>query len=72
MNIKLSPRQQALTEIVLLISGAALASFLLVLVIENGWFIYVGVAMIAYGFFGLLKFYYEGRVKVLESQSKKD
>ena len=71
MNTKLSPQQQALTEIVLLIAGAVLASFLLVLVIQNGWFIYVGVAMIAYGFWGLLKFYYEGRVSILESRAKK-
>jgi sulfite exporter TauE/SafE len=71
MNTKLSPQKQALLEIVLFILGAVGASFLLVAIIENGWFIYVGLVMIAYGFLGLLKFYYNGRVAILTEQAKR-
>lgn len=72
MNTKLSPRQQALLEIVLLLAGSVLFAFLLVLVIQNGWFMYVGIAMIVYGLWGLLKYLYDSRVSFLESQAKKD
>ena len=71
MNTKLSPQKQALLEILALILGAVGASFLLIAIIENGWFIYVGLAMIAYGFLGLLKFYYNGRVSILTEQAKR-
>jgi membrane protein YdbS with pleckstrin-like domain len=71
MNIKLSPQKQALLEIVLLLLGAVGASLILIFIIENGWFIYTGVAMIAYGFWGLLKFYYENRVSVLQEEEKR-
>jgi len=71
MNTKLSPHHQALLEILALILGAVGASFLLIAIIENGWFSYVGYSMIAYGMFGLLKFYYNGRVNILTEQAKR-
>ena len=69
--VKLTPQYQALLEILALIVGSVGSGFLLVAIIENGWFIYVGLVMIAYGFLGLLKFYYQGRVAILTEQAKK-
>lgn len=68
--VKLTPQRQALLEIVLLLAGAVLFAFLLVAIIEHGWFLYVGYSMIAYGVWGLLKFYYEGRRDILIERAK--
>lgn len=69
--VKLTPKQQALAEIVLLLASAVLFAFSILAVIEFGLFMYVGYAMIAYGAWGLLKFYYDNRVSILEEEAKK-
>lgn len=66
----LTPQKKALCSVGILLVSSFLGAGLVALIISNGWFLYVGYAMIGYGILGMLRMVYRLQLEKYQREAE--